>query len=722
MINRLLKYLFYALFFLTPFIWLSKTYELFEFNKMIFVYLTTILSTGIWLFEILVLRRLSIKKTWLDFPLFLFLLANILSTIFSIEPHVSIWGYYSRSNGGLLSTLCYILLYYNLVSHFKKEDAIHFAKAAVLGGFLIALYAIPEHFGTSPSCVIINSKNLSDFSHPGIFTASCWVQDVKSRVFATLGQPNWLAAYLGMLIPIGTYFLLQAKRRFFQIIYLFITLALYTAFNFTYSRGATLGLLTGVAFLLTATAWIIWRDRQKASVKNPLSVVAVLLALFIITNLYFGSALTRFQGFSSFFQTRQQTSNNETPQNKAPGQTQLESGGTESGKIRLIVWKGAWQAFLHYPLFGSGAETFAYAYYQFRPPEHNLVSEWDFLYNKAHNEYLNYLATTGIFGFSAYILVITSFVTWSIIRILKTKGEKSNNLFLAAILASYITYLIQNIFSFSVVVIALFFFLFPSLSLIYSESVYDLNSFKLKQKKILIFFSRIFGFKLTQIVVSIVLSITTLTLCLSVVKIWVADTFFAEGTQYSEAGLVGRAFNTLQDAVRMRRSEPLYRSELGFASAAAAAGLADEDATESARLKEEAVAQTNYILNRHPKNISFFRTAIRTFYQLSALDPKFNDTTLQTLDKAIQLAPTDAKLYYNKGLILGQNNRIPESTASLQKAINLRPTYKEAYIASAEIFLQEGDKNKAKQYLEMVLKFAPDDQEATELMKKVDTK
>jgi O-antigen ligase len=61
------------------------------------------------------------------------------------------------------------------------------------------------------------------------------------------------------------------------------------------------------------------------------------------------------------------------------------------------------------PLFGTGVETFAFAYYTYRPAQHNMTSEWDYLYNKAHNEYLNYLATIGILGLGSYLLMIRSF-------------------------------------------------------------------------------------------------------------------------------------------------------------------------------------------------------------------------------------------------------------------------------------------------------------------------
>jgi len=89
----------------------------------------------------------------------------------------------------------------------------------------------------------------------------------------------------------------------------------------------------------------------------------------------------------------------------------LESGGTESGTIRKIVWTGAlriWQANPKNFLIGTGPETFAQAYYQYRPLEHNQTSEWELLYNKAHNEFLNYLVTTGILGLGSYIVLLIS--------------------------------------------------------------------------------------------------------------------------------------------------------------------------------------------------------------------------------------------------------------------------------------------------------------------------
>src|SRR6185312_15223961 len=73
------------------------------------------------------------------------------------------------------------------------------------------------------------------------------------------------------------------------------------------------------------------------------------------------------------------------PSQPAPSTTQTsptpppavgELGGSDSGKIRLFVWEGALAIFRAHPLFGTGVETYAFAYYLYRPAGHNLTSEW----------------------------------------------------------------------------------------------------------------------------------------------------------------------------------------------------------------------------------------------------------------------------------------------------------------------------------------------------------
>ncbi|TSC66761.1 MAG: Uncharacterized protein CEO21_34 [Microgenomates group bacterium Gr01-1014_80] len=375
-----------------------------------------------------------------------------------------------------------------------------------------------------------------------------------------------------------------------------------------------------------------------------------------------------------------------------------------SGKI---VWKGALDIFKHYPLFGSGVETFAYSYYQFRPAEHNLTSEWDYLYNKAHNEFLNYLATTGIVGFGTYSIIIITFIT-IILR------KHRTNLLLIALLASYISYLVQNFFSFSVVMIALFFYLFPAMAFVTTDSVRPFSVSRFP------FLSLIYRRNIYTKAVQVIILITIFFILFSPYKfslrrLWLADTHFALGSRASEAGNPGRAYNELTDAVSLNKGEPYYKSELGYAAAASALALqSDDDASISAELKDEAIQITGEVLQKSPNNTSFWRTAIRTYFELYGIDPSFINKTIEAVDKTITLAPTDAKLYYNKAVILGEADQNGKAIRALEKAIELKPNYRDAYFALALFQFDTKDTAKAVGNMNKVLQLVPNDPEALE--------
>ena len=103
--NRTIRYAYYLLFFLTPLLLTPLNYELFEFNKMLFVYGISIIVGSAWMIRMTIEKRIIFRQTPLDIPIALFLIAHLISTINSIDPHISVWGYYGRYNGGLVSLI-----------------------------------------------------------------------------------------------------------------------------------------------------------------------------------------------------------------------------------------------------------------------------------------------------------------------------------------------------------------------------------------------------------------------------------------------------------------------------------------------------------------------------------------------------------------------------------------------------------------------------------------
>src|SRR6185437_1886892 len=123
-LNKVISFSFYALFLIVPLTFAGDPSELFEFNKMWLTFGLTILIGVAWLSKMMVTKQIKIQRTILDIPLGLFLLSQIISTIFSLDSYVSFWGYYSRFNGGLLSTITYIFLYYAYVTNINLKQTL----------------------------------------------------------------------------------------------------------------------------------------------------------------------------------------------------------------------------------------------------------------------------------------------------------------------------------------------------------------------------------------------------------------------------------------------------------------------------------------------------------------------------------------------------------------------------------------------------------------------
>ncbi|MCJ7829549.1 hypothetical protein MUP50_00465, partial [Patescibacteria group bacterium] len=99
-------------------------YELFEFNKMLLVYFFTILIITAWLIKMIAAKKFLFKRSFWDIPLLIFLISQFLSFLISIDKHTSLWGYYSRFNGGLVSIICYLLLYWAFISNMDKSKTL----------------------------------------------------------------------------------------------------------------------------------------------------------------------------------------------------------------------------------------------------------------------------------------------------------------------------------------------------------------------------------------------------------------------------------------------------------------------------------------------------------------------------------------------------------------------------------------------------------------------
>lgn len=637
-LTKIIRQLFYVLFFLTPLILWPFTSEVFEFNKMMFVYLLTILIASVWAIKSFIDKKFEIAKTPLDIPILLFLASQIISTIVSINPHTSLFGYYSRFHGGLMSTVSYVTLFYALITHFQGESKAikNLITAIITSAAIIAIYGVLEHFGID--------KNI-------------WIQDVQSRVFSTLGQPNWLSAFLIAILPLSLFQLVSSRNNSHRLLYTGLSLLYLVAILFTKSQSgiAATGVVLVLFFIITAI--------QK---KKSLLLLAFIPLTFLILTFkgdYVRQTLSSLNKINPFYSDSLTIA---TKENIG------RSGGSDSMTIRRIVWEGAIKLGLQYPLFGTGVETFGYSYYSVRPAAHNLTSEAEFLYNKAHNEYLNFLATTGFVGLATYLILIISilylFLNKKNVIASEAKQPPTSELKMPLLLG-FISILITNYIGFSVVNIALFFFLYPAIYLALTQK----GAFRLKTLKI----NPSFGI--------FIVSVAAIWLVVSLYRSWVADIAYNKGKGSLEEA---------EKAVKFNPKEPIYYAQLGniyslVATQIIVPQIAEIPSTSSADIKKQAnsvldkyislsIENINKAQSLNPYNLNILKTKAKTELTLATINAKYQQSALNTLTEITRLSPTDSNNFLNLGILYQSQGKNDLAKQSFEKALLLNPTSNQA--------------------------------------------
>lgn len=391
--------LFSALVLITPLLFTPKTKEAFEFPKMMFVYFVG--STIIWLFSIKKIankEKIRLPSLWV----LAFLGIYVISTIFSSHFYTSVFGYYTRFNGGLISVLIFGGLYTVLINDFNKNDIKNFLKLSCLTLLPVAIFAVYQH-----------SNN-------------------EVRVYSTLGQPNWLAAYILILLPITLKQTLEnefSKKIGWGLIFLTGFFGLWV----TYSISGFLALIISVIVF----ALLNWKLIKQNKIWMG---IIFSLALFIaVTNpgIFSQKINDVFIDLEKIYQ------NNFVVEAQKEN---LQNSISDPGYIRLNLWKGTLNlttnSFKNF-ILGTGPETFPYAFQKFRPKQLNYSSEWKIIFNKPHNYYLELFSNLGIFGLITFLMVVRNFFK-----------NKNNQL-----IPSMTAFLVVILFGWPTVVISLLFWI-----------------------------------------------------------------------------------------------------------------------------------------------------------------------------------------------------------------------------------------------------------------------
>ncbi len=177
---------------------------------------------------------------------------NVAAFAFSIDRQQSLFGH-GLQHQGLFTILMYVGSFYAARLAFRMctrtEPLLVFV---TLGGALVALYAVAQRIGLDP----------------------IWDSRSDGRVFSTLGQPNALAAYLVLVVPIAIATGLSSRQWSGTVLGAGTAVVAIAATAMTLSRGGFLGLLVGCVVLAIGIGGRYLKQRA-----TPRLILALLLLL-----------------------------------------------------------------------------------------------------------------------------------------------------------------------------------------------------------------------------------------------------------------------------------------------------------------------------------------------------------------------------------------------------------------------------------------------------------
>lgn len=400
------------------------------------------------------LKNIGIGYLRFLFLLF-FLLALSLSALFSPWAELSFYGTYSRQMG-LVSYIYFFLFFVLLLVNIRTRAQIEWIiKAAVWGSVAVCAYGLVQAAGQDPL-------------H--------WIESTRLRITSTFGQPNILAAYLLLVIPLSVYLIWQVKKWWIKAIYFLIFTCQILTLFFTYSFSGWLGLIGGVIIGGIIFLLFYFNKMQQSSkgsnndhlcikqskfssqegcppdvtsggrgvflfLKKKALIIILFVSLLLIA-LVFGFNLYKHQPW--VLKSKIHCLFNPT---------------TGSLSARIDFWRASLAAIKKRPLLGYGPDTQGEALLSYYEKDWATVNKVNVRPNRAHNLFLDILLTTGILGLIVFFALLYIFfkMLWQNI---KNDNSRALNI---AIFFALLSYLIYLMFNFSSVTTEIYFWFYLAL-------------------------------------------------------------------------------------------------------------------------------------------------------------------------------------------------------------------------------------------------------------------
>lgn len=323
------------------------------------IHVITLIALTAFLLEKTITGNLQWIDTALDKPFLVLIVLSALSMIFSMHFQTSFWSF--------ILLLNYLIIFYLVIHSVHTRSQVRRLCYLIIGmAAFLSVFGFFKVFGANPF--------------------PWWeYTDIPQypRVSGTFGNPDHLAGYMEIALPVLLGVLLFHQMSAKRLLFVYIGFLLLAALLLSLSRGGWFGFLTGVLFMGVCLLF----DRYFEQKRFVLAMMGGTLALALIV---LGStpAVQRVL-------------------------TLTEKGMGPNLETRMVAWGGTIRMIAERPLVGSGIGTFAGMFTQYQPQ--GLGDR----FTMAHNDYLQFISEVG--------LAVTGIMMWMIIALYRRGLEKLKN-------------------------------------------------------------------------------------------------------------------------------------------------------------------------------------------------------------------------------------------------------------------------------------------------------
>ncbi len=436
--------------------------DLFTHYKAIFLLVVTGIVSILFLSKVFFMNG-TIRKTFLNYVLGVFVIAIVASTIMSPNITVALNGQYNRSDGAI-SWLCYVALMFIAMNIEYPKNVIRYIMCVMMPFVYTNLYIITMNFYGNDLLQKQWVQKLLSIALPQGATISD-----GSALVGTLNQWNYMSGMFAMMTAMYLAWAVTSKKWIEKIVGAITASASVTILFMSIS---TSGFLT-IIVILPIVLLISIKSNEKRKSLIALGIFITIAAPVFHTlsekdNRVWLESFGFFTDFNPYSKEEAEavSLNLNLPfsfTNKVYASEQsfelpvLPERSLAFGTGRGYIWGETLELVKERPLIGYGSDSLVYNFPHYQLESRAGMLDENTIVDKTHNVYLAVLYGTGVFGFLALVIV----VVWSTVLVLRSTFQKNieNNLMLVLGIA-FLAYSVQALFNDSIPAITAVAFVF----------------------------------------------------------------------------------------------------------------------------------------------------------------------------------------------------------------------------------------------------------------------